>query len=148
MRGYAVDLDRVWDDPFEHLKERRVAPRFDYRFRLSITAEDAERNHRVVGPGIVRNISLTGVLLVTKHTLTPEQRVMLEVPTIGCGDNMCLPDVFEGTAQVVRARDLDGGKRDVAMRFGDDLFQNMEFAIFIDTLQTMSRVMTPSQRLA
>lgn len=146
MRGYA--LDKTWDDPFEHLDERRRASRYNYRFRLSIAAENALDMRRVVGPGIVRNISLSGVLLVTKHTLSPEQRVLLEVPTGTCADTLCLPNVFEGTAQVIRSSELDGGKRDVAMRFGEDLSQNMEFAIFIDALGTMSRVMTPIHRIA
>jgi hypothetical protein len=146
MRGYAVDT--VWDDPFEHQDERRRANRFSYKFKLSIAADDPERSRRVVGPGIVRNISLSGVLLVTKHNLTPEQRVFLEVPTVGCADSMCLPHVFEGTAQVIRVADLDGGKHNVAMRFGEDLFQNMEFAIYIDTLQTVSRVIAPAQKIA
>jgi len=112
MRGYA--LDKTWDDPFEHLDERRRASRYNYRFRLSIAAENALDMRRVVGPGIVRNISLSGVLLVTKHTLSPEQRVLLEVPTGTCADTLCLPNVFEGTAQVIRSSELDGGKRDVA----------------------------------
>lgn len=146
MRGYAID--KVWDDPYEHLQERREAPRFDYKFRMAITAADLEQKRRVVGPGIVRNISLTGVLLVTKHSLNPNQRVLLEVPTGGCADTMCLPAAFAGTARVIRAHDLDGGKQNVAMRFGEELFQNMEFAIFIDALQTMSRVMAPNYKIA
>ena len=146
MRGYATDA--AWDDPFEHVDERRRAPRIKCRFKLNIAADDPGHTHRVVGPGLVRDISLTGMLLVTKHSLEPDQSVQLEVPTMGCVDSMCLPAVFEGTAQVIRAKDLDGGKQDVALRFGEDLFQNMEFAIFIDALMTVSKVMTPSQKIA
>jgi hypothetical protein len=146
MRGYAVD--KAWDDPYEHVDERRNAPRVRCRFKLSIAADEAERNRRVVGPGLVRDISLTGILLVTKHSLKPEQRVQLEVPTLGCVDSMCLPDSFEGTAEVIRSNELEGGKSDVALRFGEDLSQNMEFAIFIDALMTVSRVMTPSKKIA
>ncbi|MDX9971648.1 MAG: PilZ domain-containing protein [FCB group bacterium] len=146
MRSYTTDAD--WDDPFDHVDERRRAPRIKCRFKLSITADDQDRNQRVVGPGLVRDISLTGMLLVTKHSLAPEQRVQVEVPTMGCVDSMCLPSVFEGTAEVIRAREIDGGKQDVALRFGEDLFQNMDFAIFIDALMTVSKVMTPTQKIA
>jgi hypothetical protein len=146
MKGYAIDT--AWDDPFEHPVERRTAPRFPIKLRLTLTAADLEKRAHVVGPGIVRNISLTGVLLVTKHVLHPFQRVRLELPTAILGEEVCLPESFEGTAQVMRTEPLDGGKSHVALRFGDDLSQNMEFVVFIDHLQTMARQRERSPRVA
>lgn len=146
MRSYTVDT--AWEDPYDHHEERRVAPRFNYKLRLSLTADDPKRKSRVVGPAIVRNMSMTGMMLVTKHELHPFQRVRVEIPTSGCADSMCLPEMFEGTAEVVRTHALEDGKSNVALRFGDDLAQNMEFAVFIDLLQVMSRATVSSPRVA
>ncbi len=143
MKGYAVD--ESWDDPFEHREERRVAPRFGVRFRLSITAEDPFNCRRIVGPAIVLNLSQLGALVRTKHILSAFQRVSLVVPTADCGDGAMLPETFDGTAVVLRSQPRDRDVFDVALRFGDDLAQNMEFVMFVDLLQAKSRTASGPQ---
>lgn len=138
MRRYNVDA--VWDDPFEHPVNRRVAPRYETKLKLSIMVEDEERKNRLIGPGIARNISNTGILLRTKHHLKPGQRVMVAIPTTATPSETVLPESFVGAATVVRVESEDGSVIRAALRFGEALLQNIEFALYMNHLSSLAIV--------
>ena len=133
------DVKESWDDPFEHHDERRTAPRYRVRLKLSIEVDSPERGGRLHGPGIVRDISHTGTRLVTKHELTPGQRVSLDIPTASAGDEVCLPESFAGSAEVLRVERGEGGCAEVVFRFGENLFEDMEFALFLESSKRAAR---------
>ena len=135
------NVNAVWDDPFEHMKERRRARRFRIMLRISLTAENAQTGHRMVGPCVVQDISLTGLCAVTKHKLTLGQTVSLAIPTAKCPLSMCLPAEFQGVARVIRIAPIDTGRSVVALQFGDAFQNDMDFAMFIDFLESIARVM-------
>ncbi len=128
------DVNVAWDDPFDHLANRRESERFDFRIKMSIAVEQAGTRSRLVGPGIVRNISLSGASLVTKHALAPRQRITLAIPTKRFKVAECLPAYFMGTADVIRVEPRDDSTIRAAIRFGDSFTQNMDFSVFIREL--------------
>jgi len=134
------DVQAEWDDPFERHEERRSSERAEVRIRVSIAAKVEGHTALLKGPGIVRNISPTGMCLVTKHVLEPGQQVTLQIPTESCPSELCLPEAFEGTAEVVRVLPDEKNRMVAAFRFGDDLAGNMEFAMFVERIQELARV--------
>ena len=53
-----------------------------------------------------------------------------------CPADLCLPEAFLGPAEVVRVEPYDhNGVITAALAFGADLTQNMEFVIFVESLQ-------------
>ncbi|MBX7259674.1 MAG: PilZ domain-containing protein [Candidatus Hydrogenedentes bacterium] len=132
------NVDAVWDDPFEHPVNRRVAPRYDSKIKLSIMVEDEDRKNRLIGPGIARNISSTGILLRTKHQLKPGQRVMVSIPTSQIQSEAVLPESFVGNATVVRVEAEDGSIMKAALRFGEALLQNFEFSMYMNQLTNLA----------
>lgn len=146
MKGYEVN--QPWDDPFDHLTERRKAPRFPYKMKITIVSSAPEKRGRLVGPGIVTDLSLTGAKLVTKHKLVPGHHVDLELQTESTVEGPCLPSAFSGSAEVVRVAPGPDGRSDVALSFDDSLSLNMEFALYIDMLQAKSRIMNAGHHVA
>lgn len=141
MRRY--DVNAKWVDPFEQHEERRTASRFSVRdLTLSLAVEDAVGNGQLVGPGLVKNISHSGAYIVTKHSLSPSQRVSLAIPASTCPAHMCLPEIFFGDAKVLRVEPKGEKQRGVALRFREAFSQSMEFALFIDTLQGVASIMS------
>lgn len=137
----SYDVKTPWDDPTERRSDRRYDRRFTVPLRLAVAASAPEQSGRLVGPGKVRDLSLTGAALVTKHCLQPEQRVDVQFPTEMCPDSMGLPTSFVGSARVVRSTDRGRGKQDVAVAFGEELINNIEFAMYIDLLRTVAPAM-------
>ncbi|MBN2310068.1 MAG: PilZ domain-containing protein [Candidatus Hydrogenedentes bacterium] len=135
------DVNVAWDDPFDRPAERRESRRFEFRMKLSIRVDVPGREHRLIGPGIVQDISLSGVCLVTKHDLTPGQQVTVALPTNVCRDGLCLPEAFLGPAEVVWVTPAEKRCSRVALRFGAALVQNMEFVMFVEQLQSMAAVL-------
>lgn len=138
-RRPSYSLDTSWVDPFEPRVENRSSDRFPFSLKVSIAVEDPTQKGQLIGPGIIRDISQSGVSLITKHQLTPRQRVTVALPTEGCHEDMCLPKAFIGRAEVCRTEPGDGSKSTVALRFGDSLCHNIEFVIFLDYLRFVSR---------
>ena len=135
------DTDVKWDDPFEHRAERRVAPRFSVPMRIKIGVDNLQKNARLVGPGQIVDISRTGARVHTRHRLKPSQRVSVCISTKLCErDAACLPAEFTGSAEALRVQDAAGGVTQVALRFGSEFSQNMEFDMFMDSLQLLSAV--------
>jgi hypothetical protein len=137
------NINAQWVDPYEQREEHRSAPRFSLDgLRLSLAVEDASRKSRLVGPGVVENISESGAYVVTKHQLSPRQSISLSIPTTVCADNVCLPEAFFGGANVVRVEEKSEKRAGVALRFGESFSQNMEFTMFIDSLRNVATIMS------
>lgn len=138
---YVFDTNVAWDDPTERRTERRAADRFHVPLRVSLIADVPGRKGRLVGPGKIHDLSMSGAALVTKHKLAPDARVDVSFPTDMCPDAMCLPEEFAGTARVIRSTDRGNGKSDVALAFGDALAENIQFAMYIDLLRNVAPAM-------
>jgi PilZ domain len=136
------DVDRAWDDPFDHQNERRGAARCRVPIRMEISADAPDGKRRGHGPGIVEDISLTGACVATKHELKPGQRIEVTVPTETFREGLCVPDEFEGTAEVTRVRVGEGRVHHVGIRFGGELAESIEFAMFHDQLRHVSGIVT------
>lgn len=137
------DVDAKWDDPFEHVEERRHFARADATIRVTLVADDAKTRQRMVGPGVTENISESGMCLVTKHQLGLSQQVSLSIPTDRCPADLLMPATFEGQAEVVRVEPLSGKQNRVALRLGPQFTTNMAFAVFAEALQRLIETPVP-----
>ncbi|MBI5093887.1 MAG: PilZ domain-containing protein [Candidatus Hydrogenedentes bacterium] len=128
-RSYNVDAP--WFDPFETRRENRSAPRFEMPMKITLAVEDPVRKGQLVGPGLVGDISMSGVSVRTKHNLSKQQKVNVELSTDMCSEDLCVApaSVESGDGTQIRA----------GLQFGDSLIQNIEFAMFIDHLQSRAR---------
>lgn len=133
------DLNASWDDPFDRPKERRKASRTASRFQVKIAVTLTNKPVPLVGPGIVQDISATGLRCRTKHRLAPGQPVTLQLPTSSSPSELGLPKKFFGGAQVVRSRLGSDGVSEVAIRFDEDLRDDIHLAVFVDHLGTLAR---------
>ncbi|MGI6458573.1 MAG: PilZ domain-containing protein [Candidatus Hydrogenedentales bacterium] len=128
------DTNDRWEDPFEPRQERRVAKRFAAPLQVKIAVHDSKLKCRLVCRGNVMNISRVGALVRTRHQVEPGMRISIAIPTKSTKDSVCLPKVFVGSADVIRVTAEGDGISVVALRFGTELAQNMEFALFTDAL--------------
>jgi hypothetical protein len=130
------EIDSEWDDPFEHVNERRSLPRFPSDLKVMIALESGSARRKLVGPGLLMDMSGSGFLCRTKHQLRPGNELTVRFPAEGCPAELCLPKSFYGPAKVVRA---ELGHNDVvtaAIELGEPLTQNMEFAVYVRLLET------------
>ncbi|MCC6794584.1 MAG: PilZ domain-containing protein [Candidatus Hydrogenedentes bacterium] len=141
------DTNAAWSDPFEPKKaDLRAATRFKFRLKLSIKAQSEEESPRIlIGPGIIRNLSVTGAWLVTKHKLTVGQRIVVAIPTKRFAVAEYLPAMFIGPAEVVRTKPDIESRMWIGVRFGDALTQNMEFATFVQGLFSLREALTKKE---
>lgn len=137
------DVDAKWDDPCEKQQERRQSYRFPAEFQFDIAARIPEQEGHMVGPGRLKDLSLTGARLVTKHRLRENQSVYVRFRTRECPDTLALPRKITGVARVVRVSNKGGRSREVALRFDDDLASSMPFAVFVNHHQQASHHPTP-----
>ena len=135
------DVNAEWDDPFERTSERRASSRYKSKFKISLSVDDPEKG-RLVGPALARNISVHGAKVITKHKLKVGQSVTVAIPTDLCPASMGLPKAFMGTGEVIRAEASDEGKMLAAISFGDNFTGNMEFAVFVEYLYSISAVLS------
>ncbi len=139
MRRHSnYDISAKWDDPWESRNELRSAERFRIDNRLSISVPCPETHNYLTGPGLVHDISQTGVAVRTKHRLEPKQIVSVSIPTEGCPESLCLPQSFDCKAEVVRVVELKDRQSLVALSFSQQFSQDMEFAVYMNTIQTIS----------
>lgn len=136
-RSYNVDAP--WFDPFETRRENRSAPRFEMPMKITLAVEDPVRKGQLVGPGLVGDISMSGVSVRTKHNLSKQQKVTVAISTDMCSEDLCVAKAFVGSATVRRVESGDGTQIRAGLQFGDSLIQNIEFAMFIDHLQSRAR---------
>jgi len=138
---YQYDIDAPWFDPFEPRAEHRSAIRFKVQFRISMAVSYKHGMGCLVGAGIVKDMSHTGIRVTTKHQLLPLQDVQLSIPTKLCADDLSLPKSFGDTARVVRVTPLKGRVVEAVLRFSNSLTDNLEFTLFVDTMKSISQVM-------
>ncbi len=132
------DINAEWDDPYEHLEDRRKTDRCVENVTIKIAVQVENHADPLVGQGLVLNISQTGMLCRTKHRLTVGQDIQLSIPTQGYSGTEPLPRKFIGSAKVARVITVDDTVQNVGLEFGSALSDNMSFAIFIETLQAIS----------
>lgn len=139
-RRQAYDINAEWVDPFEERRnrERRGASRFPAQLKVQIAVDLPDIQRRLVGPGVVKDLSEGGVQVITKHRLAPNQRVSVVIPTDGAPQTPVLRQHFSGNAQVMRVTPRDNRCADVALRFGEAFTDDMEFALFVDHLRALS----------
>ena len=135
------DVNAEWDDPFERTSERRASSRPESKCKLSLTV-DAPEKGRLVGPALAGEMSVHGAKVITKHKLEVGQRVTVAIPTDLCPPSMGLPKAFMGTGEVIRVEASDDRKMLAAISFGDTFTGNMEFAVFVEYLYSISAVLT------
>ena len=135
------DVNAQWDDPFERPSERRASSRYKSKFEISLSVDDPEKG-RLVGPALARNISVHGAKVITKHKLQVGQSVTVAIPTDLCPASMGLPKAFMGTGEVIRVEASDERKMLAAISFGDTFTGNMEFAVFVEYLRSISTVLS------
>lgn len=131
---FAYDIDSDWDDPFEKTPERRGNRRHPFSAILSVRVQIPGEPRPLIGPARAEDVSLTGMLALTKHQLTVGQRVTLSIPTDELGMDLGLPTAFVGPACVIRVDPLEGRLIKVAFGFSDALRNSMDFAIFVNAL--------------
>lgn len=134
------DINAQWDDPYERRPEARSVGRFSAKFRVKVYVQTSRGN--LVGPGLVQDLSISGISVITKHELKRGQRVTIKIPTTLCPESMGMPRAFTGQADTVRIKDLGDKKSLVAFKFLPELAENMEFVVFLDYLGSISSVMT------
>ena len=138
------NTEAEWKDPYEAIDDRRSAGRFAFRMQISI--ETAQGARRLVGPAIIRDVSQSGILVHTKHQLAEGDSVRVAIPTDTCPDemglvDMCLPKAFIGRANVVRTSPVGDKVTAAALQLDDLLAQNVEFNMFVQFLQTVTKAL-------
>lgn len=139
---FAYDIDSDWDDPFEKAPERRSCQRVPFSIVLSVRVQVVGDPRPLVGPARAEDLSLTGVLALTKHQLHVGQRVMLSIPTEDLGLELGLPTAFVGAADVVRIIPVDGRLIKAAFHFTEALRSNMDLAVYVNALGQIGPVWT------
>lgn len=129
------NVDSQWDDPCERPQERRDAVRFALNLKIMIALDSGSARRKLVGPGLVRDLSEKGVGCLTRHDLSVGQSVTLRFPTDDCPAEMFLPKAFYGLGRVVRVIPDESDVIYAGIEFGGDLLQNMEFAMYIQHME-------------
>lgn len=111
--------------------EKRRAERAYVGFKIQISAPNPVNSGHIVGPAILRDLSLSGACATTRHQLRPGQQIEVTIPTEGCPPELQLPPRITGRAEVRRITPRNGQSQRVAMSFLPPLSQNMEFAFYM-----------------
>ena len=133
------DVDASWDDPFERVAERRAVARVHAPIRVKIAVNLAHKRAPLVGPGVVEDISPVSFRCRTKQRVAPGQSVRVYISTKGFPPDLGLPKSFLGGAQVVRSNELHDGVYEVAMRFDEDLRDDILLSVFVEHLQSVAK---------
>ena len=119
--------------------ERREAERFSLDMKVSISTE-GHGGGLTVSPATVQDMSRTGVWVSLRQHIPPLQSVQLAIPTSLCPKDMQMPETFVGPATVVRLEHSDDGASRLGLRLGDSFYRNMEFALFMEYLQSRGQM--------
>jgi PilZ domain-containing protein len=125
----------AWVDPYGPTTERRATVRVAWHAKVDRDVAAPEMKGHFVGPGIVQDISERGILVTTKHKLQPGQVVQVAIPVNTGFEQTLLPERFAGAATVLRVRRTSQGVDTVALRFGEPLINDLEFAGYIQQLR-------------
>lgn len=137
-RKSKYNIDAKWDDPYERRAERRTRERCVEQFRIKMGVQIDGHKNLLVGPALVENVSQSGMLCKTKHTLHEGQEVHLSIPTRDYVKSQDFPMRYIGSAQVTRIESVDGNVMEVALDFGVDLSEDMSFSLFIEALHSVA----------
>ncbi len=141
-RLYNVDVD--WDDPYDRYVghgERRGAPRTRSRFTIRIAVDSGTPGGKLVAQGRVTDIAQGGLRVKTRHHLSPGDHVELAIPTEIVSRSMGLPKAFLAQASVTRVNQLEDDIVEAALRLEGDILGNMEYAMFMDYIRSLSGIM-------
>lgn len=138
MNKPRYDIDAEWDDPFDSKEERRATARVEAELRAQITVRATDKRGRMVGPAMGEDISISGMRTVTKHQLAPGQTVKLRIDTDGIDVPEVIAREFEGECRVLRVQRIGRRHNRVVLQFSDALSNDMDFALFVQAMQTQS----------
>ena len=138
------DINAEWDDPTEHSSERRSVSRYKTKYKIKVSTPVKESSEYLVGVSVLRNLSMRGAFVQTKHDLDVGDRPSVAVHTEVCPKEMGMPRAFWGPVEVRHRQEGKNGTVLVGVSFGEGLIQDMEFARFIEYLLSISSVMSTS----
>lgn len=139
-RKSKYDLNTPWDDPYDRKENRRVNERCTERLKIKIGVQVENHKSLLVGEAIVQNISQGGLLCRTKQRLTEGQEVHLAISTRDYSEGNNFPLKYIGVAKVSRAQVIEGDVVEAGLNFGSDLSEDMSFALFIETMRSVSEL--------
>jgi len=88
-----------------------------------------------MGHGNVVNLSRNGALVKTKHRVSLGEKVAVSISSKYCNENLSLPRMFLGTATVHRVEPKKDDISQVALEWGPEFADNIDFDLFIESLQ-------------
>ena len=138
------DINAEWDDPTEHRSERRAVPRYKTKYKIKLSTPVAESSEHLVGVSVLRNLSMHGAFVQTKHDLHVGDRPSIAVHTEICPKEMGMPRAFWGPVEVHHREEGPNDTILVGVSFAEGFTQDMEFARFIEYLLSISSVMASS----
>ena len=134
----SYDIEAEWDDPSEKIEDKRGCPRADSSLRVKLGVQYAGQPRPLVGSGLMLDISASGMNCRTKHRVKPGQRILVSIPTKELPESMSLPKRFSGNAEITRVTKEDGTISQVAMKFGEEIANDMNFVLFMDQIHLQS----------
>lgn len=111
--------------------ERRKAERINAGFKVNLGEDEFTGDQAANHLGLLKDISLLGACVATRHRFTPGEHITVTIPTQGCPNDIGLPARFDGQATVQRVHIRPDRTLLVAMRFGPSLAQNTDFAVYM-----------------
>ena len=119
--------------------EQRESERFSIDMTVSVSAE-GNGGGLIIGPATVEDISRTGICVSLRQHIPPSHGVRLAMPTSLCPKAMHMPEAFVGPATVVRQAGSTHGTSWIGLRLGNSFYQNMEFTLFMEYLQSLGQM--------
>lgn len=137
------DIEATWDDPTERPPERRHAKRIPTHVAVKLALVVAEKSQPLVGQGIADNISVSGMYCRSKHSVAAGQPVEVYINLRECPRSMGLPRALMGSGHIIWVKPEGEKVLGTAIRFDEDLSDDINLAIFVDYLGTLVRAQTP-----
>jgi len=137
------DIQATWDDPTERPADRRHVTRANSHVSVKLAIQLPEKAQPLVGQGIADNISVSGMYCRSKHTVKAGQPVEIYINLRDCPRSMGLPRALMGSGHIVRVQPEGEKVLGTAIRFDEDLSDDINLAIFVDYLGNLARAQTP-----
>lgn len=112
-------------------EEKRRAERYSFSCSMSLGSCPGKDSLHRFGPALSQNFSVSGALVTTNHVFKPGERVEIAIPTRHCPASLDLPEELQGVAEVQRVEGEGEESRRVALRFGEEMQQSLEFSLFM-----------------
>jgi hypothetical protein len=113
-------------------RERRGFPRFTTSYRMNVGVENLPETKLLVAESLVMNMSVSGMLIRTRHRLKLGQRVDLAIPTKELPPALELPKAFLARAFVMRFRMEHDDVSTAALAIDKELQDDMQYALFVE----------------